>query len=90
MLNEAKSQSSISVSGQSAFLRRLTLDDEFRARLLANPRATLGEYGVRVEAHQLPEHVVLPEKEEFLEVLDDLDAVAPLQKELRWFGLFGE
>jgi hypothetical protein len=57
------------------FVRRLAEDDEFRARLEANPRAVLAESGIEYilpkEEDEL-QNVVLPPKEEVEQLLREL------------------
>lgn len=49
----------------SALLEKLGNDDDFRARLTANPSAALGELGIDVPDAMRNESVSLPSKEEF-------------------------
>jgi putative modified peptide len=52
------------VTGRSldALLARLSSDDEFRARVVAEPVRALAEYGVDVRPEDVPERVTLPSK----------------------------
>ncbi len=78
MLSQAStSQNYSSVGGHMAFLRRVTEDDRFRAALEADPQAALAEFGLSVEAGQVPSKVSIPTAEGILDVLADDESSDP-------------
>jgi putative modified peptide len=69
----------ITVSGTReqahAFLKRLASDDDFRARLEANPRTVLAENGIEFtpdDQFSVPETVNLPPKSELEQLLEEM------------------
>jgi putative modified peptide len=51
------------------FLELLAGDDDFRARVEAEPQAVLAEYGIQVTDESFPDTVTLPDKTEIENVL---------------------
>ena len=63
MKSPANPESSSAPSeGQLAFLHRLAEDDQFRAEVEADPQAKLAEFGLHIDAGDLPARVALPGK----------------------------
>jgi putative modified peptide len=56
-----------------ALLRSLAEDDGIRERFQSNPREVLAEHGIEVDDNQMPETVILPDKQEVLLFLDVLE-----------------
>ena len=74
MLSPAStSHDSPSTGGQLAFLRRITHDGEFRARVESDPQTALDEYGLHVDPEDVPTKVTLPRGEALLEILIDVE-----------------
>ncbi len=65
---------SLSPGDDLAFLHRAAHDPRFRASLETNPRAALAEYGLSVEADQIPSKVTPPSAESILDVLVDVES----------------
>ena len=77
MNDQQTAQISVSATREQAyeFLQRLARDDEFRARLEANPRSVLGDYGVEYmhpEEELELETVTLPPKEQVEQLLEEM------------------
>lgn len=49
-----------STEQHQAFLHGLAFDDDLRARLVADPAATLSRFGIAVDGSELPETISLP------------------------------
>lgn len=89
MLNPASTHyDRLPSGGQLAFLRRVARDEDFRAALEADPGAALAEYGLEVDAKDVPRNVRLPKEEAILDILiysgDDQS-----RQDTGWFGLLG-
>jgi hypothetical protein len=73
-----------------AFLRRVTEDDRFRATLEADPQAALAQFGLSVEADQIPSEVTIPNLESISDVLmssQDQEDETDQSGLMPWMGL---
>lgn len=68
-------------SGQMAFLRRMSQDDEFRATLEVDPQKALAEYGLHVDPQDLPAVVTLPSQ---VELQAGLSYLASSEEDEKW------
>lgn len=79
---------SLTSGGQLAFLRRITRDDQFRAKLENHPQAAMAEYGLKIEPEALPASVTLPGMASLREGLVDFEQRCGARDLLRWLGFF--
>ena len=89
MLSREITQYDTPASGQIAFLRRVTQDDQFRTRLEADPQSALAEYGLEIGARNLPAQVTLPRRDAMLEAIGDLAEDQDRDPRTRWIGFLG-
>ncbi len=87
MPSRVSTQHATPASGQLAFLRRVTQNDDFRAQLEADPETALAEFGLELDPAEVPARVSLPATETIREGLEYFPPTDPRLP--RWVGFLG-